>query len=365
MWLRELPPNSFPRPEIRAPQAALRENMHSFSARYAWPVRARTEHRRARILVVLMLSAGALMGCHAEPTEAPSEPKNMAWVPGADSGEAEGEAEEPEDDGSHDLMCAHDPEAPGCPWDRNAINTAPEGVWGNSNPHAHPLPDPEPPQRCPASAVLGDMVTIPAGEFVMGCDDLDSKRCGMAERKRVVMHLPEFQIDRTEVTQAAYQRCIEAGVCSEPAGGFKPTEACLNPVVNVSWKQAGQYCAWLDKRLPTEAEWEKAARGSDERLFPWGDTLPTCELANFSGCGLRTAEPVASHPAGASPYGVLDMAGNVREWVFDREESQSKQPKRGIRGGMFTDAGMHLRAARRQWGDVSVSDIGIGFRCVR
>jgi formylglycine-generating enzyme required for sulfatase activity len=177
--------------------------------------------------------------------------------------------------------------------------------------------------------------------------------------------LPAFTIDRTEVTQAAYQKCIEAKICSAPAGGFSPADACLNPVVNVSWKQAGQYCAWLDKRLPTEAEWEKAARGSDERLFPWGDDAPTCELANFEGCGLRSAEPVASHPSGASPYGVLDMAGNVREWIFDREESRSRQPKRGIRGGMFTDDGMHLRAARRQWGDVSVSDIGIGFRCVR
>jgi formylglycine-generating enzyme required for sulfatase activity len=330
--------------------------------RYAWPVRARTEQRRARVLVALILGAGALAGCHPQPVAAPVEPANLAWMPGSEPKEAE---EEPEDDGSHDIMCAHDPEAPGCPWDRNAINTAPEGVWGNSDPSTMPLPDPEPPERCPESAVLGDMIKIPAGEFVMGCDDLDSKVCGKAERTRVPMSLPAFSIDRTEVTQAAYQRCIEAKVCSAPAGGFSPTEACLNPVVNVSWKQAGQYCAWLDKRLPTEAEWEKAARGVDERLFPWGDETPTCELANFEGCGLRSAEPVASHPTGASPYGVLDMAGNVREWVFDREESQSRQPKRGIRGGMFTDAGMHLRAARRQWGDVSVSDIGIGFRCVR
>jgi formylglycine-generating enzyme required for sulfatase activity len=225
-----------------------------------------------------------------------------------------------------------------------------------------PLPM-ERPQKCPESAVMSGMITIPAGEFVMGCDSLDSKECGKAERTRVVVDLPAFSIDRTEVTQAAYQRCIEADVCTPPAGGFEPTDACTNPVANVSWEQAGKYCAWLDQRLPSESEWEKAARGTDERMFPWGNEAPTCEFANFAGCGLRESQPVASHPTGASPYGVLDMAGNVREWVFDREESRSRQPKRGIRGGMFTDQGMNLRGARRQWGDVSVSDLGIGFRC--
>ncbi|MFO7566188.1 MAG: SUMF1/EgtB/PvdO family nonheme iron enzyme [Enhygromyxa sp.] len=327
-------------------------------------MRARTPHQRARFVVALLLGAGALLGCHAKPSEAP-EPKtqpNVAWMPGQGPGEAQGD--EQEDDGSHDLMCAKDPEAPGCPWARVDASFGDEGVWGNSDPRTMPLPEREP-ERCPDETVMGQMIEIPAGEFVMGCDDLDSKICGKAERRRVIVDLPAFSIDRTEVTQAAYQRCIEAGVCSPPAGGFSPSEACTHPVVNVSWKQAGQYCAWLDKRLPSEAEWEKAARGTDGRVFPWGNEPPTCEHANFEGCGLRSAQPVGSHPAGASPYGVLDMAGNVREWVFDREEGRAKQPKRAIRGGMFTDQGMHVRAARRTWGDVSVSDIGIGFRCAR
>jgi formylglycine-generating enzyme required for sulfatase activity len=285
----------------------------------------------------------------------------MAWMPGDD---ADANEEEPEDDGSHEMLCAENPEAPGCPWDRNAINTAPEGVWGNADPSTMPLPEPEAPERCPDSAVMGDMVTIPAGEFVMGCE-VGNEFCGRGERGRKRVDLRAFEIDRTEVTQAAYQRCIEVGACTPPAGGFEPSETCTHPVVNVSWKQASQYCAWQDKRLPTEAEWEKAARGTDERIFPWGDEAPTCELANFEGCGLRSAQPVASHVAGQSPYGVQDLAGNVREWVFDREEGRSRQPKRGIRGGMFTDQGVNIRAARRQWGDVSVSDIGIGFRCAR
>jgi formylglycine-generating enzyme required for sulfatase activity len=329
---------------------------------YGLPVRARSGQDRARLIVAVLLGAGALIACHPQPSETPEPATNVAWMPGqTDDGDA---GEEPEDDGSHEIMCNHDPEAPGCPWDRNAINTAPEGVWGNSNPHTMPLPVARP-QRCPESAVMSGMISIPAGEFVMGCDSLDSKACGKAERTRVVVDLPAFSIDRTEVTQAAYARCIEADVCTPPAGGFEPTDACTHPVVNVSWEQAGQYCAWQNQRLPTEAEWEKAARGTDERMFPWGDEAPTCELANFAGCGLREAQPVASHPSGASPYGVMDLAGNVREWVFDREESRTRQPKRGIRGGMFTDQGMQLRAARRQWGDVSVSDLGIGFRCAR
>ncbi len=335
------------------------------SRRYGGLVRDRTEPVRARVLVALMLGAGVLLGCHAQPSETPepdTQPK-VAWMPGQAEDGADNQEEQ--DDGRHELMCAQNPEAPGCPWARVDAGFGDEGVWGNADPSSMPLPEPAPPERCPESAVMGQMIEIPAGEFVMGCDDLDSKVCGKAERKRVTVELPAFAIDRTEVTQAAYQRCVEAGVCTAPAGGFAPTEACTNPVANVSWEQAGKYCAWLDKRLPTEAEWEKAARGTDGRVFPWGDDAPTCELANYEGCGLRTAQPVASHPSGASPYGVLDMAGNVREWVFDREQGRAMQPKRAIRGGMFTDQGMHVRAARRAWGDVSVSDIGIGFRCAK
>ena len=330
---------------------------------YALPVRARSGQRWARLAMLAALGVGALFGCRHEP-EAPTRspgPGNLAWMPGQDGDEADTSEEDPD---SIEAICRENPELDGCPWDTDADNAGPETVYGNRDPHAMPLPVARP-VECPESAVMGDMVAVPAGAFVMGCDSPDTKLCGKLERERVEVELPAFEIDRTEVTQAAYARCIEADACTRPAGGFEPTEACTHPVVNVSWKQASQYCAWLDKRLPSEAEWEKAARGTDERLFPWGSEEPTCALANFAGCGLREAVAVGSHPTGASPYGALDMAGNVREWVFDREESRAAQPKRGIRGGMFTDQGMSLRAARRQWGDVSVSDIGIGFRCAR
>jgi|GEM_PF-1222714 len=327
---------------------------------YRLPVRIGTEQQRARAIVALLLGAGALLACHPQPSAIP-EPEPASASPRPDTN-----ADEPEDDdGSHDLMCQANPEARGCPWARVDAGFGDEGVWGNTNPQTAPLPEPPAPERCPDSAVMGQMIEIPAGEFVSGCDDLDSKVCGRAEQARVTVDLPAFTIDRTEVTQAAYARCVEAKVCTSPAASFRPTEACTHPVVGVSWQEASQYCAWINKRLPTEAEWEKAARGTDERVFPWGNDAPTCELANFQGCGLRAAQPVASHPSGASPYGVMDMAGNVREWVFDREEDRSRQPKRGIRGGMFTDQGMNIRSARRTWGDISVSDVGIGFRCAR
>lgn len=308
---------------------------------------------RASVSVLLLLAACR----HEPPTTTPS-----GELASAQTNEATPPAGD-EDDEADDLRCAEDPEARGCPWERLDESYVDEGVWGNRDPSAT-LPERAPPERCPETTVYGDLVEIPAGQFSMGCDEPDSNLCGKAERGVRTIDLPAFAIDRTEVTQAAYARCIEAGVCTPPAGGFRPNENCTHPVVNVDWEQASQYCAWQNKRLPTEAEWEKAARGPEGRRYPWGDEAPDCERTNFESCGVRV-EPVASHPSGESPYGVLDLAGNVREWVFDREEGQSKSPKRAIRGGMFSDRATNLRSARRTYGDVSVSDLGIGFRCAK
>lgn len=316
--------------------------------------------RLATLAISLGISLGLLLACHDADKPAPTRsPGDLGPMPGEPQTKTAGVV----DDGSKELECRDNPEARGCPWERLDEGYGDEGVWGNRDPSTY-APEPELPERCPASAVYGDMIEIPAGSFTMGCDERDSEVCGKAERGEQAVELPTFAIDRTEVTQAAYAGCVEAGVCSKPAGGFKPTEHCTHPVVNVDWKQASQYCAWVDKRLPSEAEWEKAARGAEGARYPWGDAEPDCELANFASCGGKL-EAVAQHPEGASPYGVLDMAGNVREWVFDREAGQSKSPKRAIRGGMFSDRGVHLRAARRTYGDVSVSDLGIGFRCAK
>jgi formylglycine-generating enzyme required for sulfatase activity len=128
--------------------------------------------------------------------------------------------------------------------------------------------------------------------------------------------VPAFAIDRTEVSQLDYDRCLDAGACTAPRQGFNPDFYPDYPVVWVTWEQASAYCAWAGKRLPTEAEWEKVARGTDGRAYPWGDSPLDCARANTHGCAGET-ELVDSHPTGASPYGVLHLLGNAGEWVAD------------------------------------------------
>jgi formylglycine-generating enzyme required for sulfatase activity len=173
------------------------------------------------------------------------------------------------------------------------------------------------------------MVYVPAGEFIMGSTDEDVDAvmgecpgCMQAsftdESPQHSVYLDAFWIDQTEVTNAQYEKCLEAGSCKEPqCWDEKDYNSPEQPVVCVTWDDAQAYAIWAGGRLPTEAEWEKAARGTDGRLYPWGNHFD-CAMANLAGCpGPFAAEPVGSYPAGASPYGALDMAGNVSEWVAD------------------------------------------------
>lgn len=180
-----------------------------------------------------------------------------------------------------------------------------------------------------------DMVTIPAGEFWMGCDPSVSPDCSPDSSPAHLVYVSAFEIDRTEVTVGAYRKCVEVGVCEWPEAQYSlmgPTwelpEADKYPMNFLSWFDAKKFCEWAGKRLPTEAEWEKAARGTDARKFPWGNATPNCCLvagALSQGCGCSCSPylvaPVGSRPAGASPYGVLDMVGNVAEWVLDAYDS--------------------------------------------
>jgi formylglycine-generating enzyme required for sulfatase activity len=197
-------------------------------------------------------------------------------------------------------------------WERNLAARAAEG----EQPFAGELIEPV-------------MIQIPAGSFKMG-SNVESDEIPTRD-----VFVDEFSIDKYEVTVAQYLECVEAGGC-EPfvlgKGAFiQPYEwdYCNygqpgkenHPMNCVNWFEADRFCRWADKRLPTEAEWEKAARGTDGRRFPWGDEQATCDHIVMDiggdGCGRESTWPVGSKPMGASPYGVMDMSGNVWEWVAD------------------------------------------------
>jgi formylglycine-generating enzyme required for sulfatase activity len=232
------------------------------------------------------------------------------------------------------------------------------------------------------------LLYVPAGEFIMGSDDGSSD-----ERPVHTVNLDAFWIDKTEVTVRMYYLCVQAGGCKTPtrtSSAFRSSSYYGNtdfdnyPVIYVEWSMAKTYCEWADRRLPTEAEWEKAARGTDGRTYPWGEDID-CSLANYwgrdGGCIGDTAE-VGSYLDGASPYGVLDMAGNVREWVNDRysdtyyQDSPSSNPSgpnsgqyRVMRGGSFRDAYVNAGyadtaiSANRNYKGLTYSNYFIGFRC--
>ena len=166
----------------------------------------------------------------------------------------------------------------------------------------------------PDGAIPPEMTQIAGGAFLRGCNSAVDTTCGSHtdETPAAMITISTFYIDSTEVTQSAYKTCIDASACTAPATGFDPASMGDYPVAAVTWQQAVDYCTFKSKRLPTEAEWEKAARGVDGRMYPWGNTDPSCTLAQYLGCPLGdTSADVVGSTAGDSPYGLKDMGGNV------------------------------------------------------
>jgi len=228
---------------------------------------------------------------------------------------------------------------------------------------------------------LGKMVNIPAGSFMMGCNEAVDSECDPDEFPYHSIDLLAFKIDETEVFQEAYKLCMDDGACLMPgtdeACHWDPDNRGRHPVVCVTWLQARAFCTWADKRLPTEAEWEKAARGEDGLVYPWGNTAPDCTLANFEDCNADNLE-VGSIAGGASPYGALDMAGNVWEWVNDYydenyyPDSPAENPQgpasgtnRVMRGGGFGYAPNYMRTSNRGGNEEDMYRTPLGFRCAK
>ena len=236
------------------------------------------------------------------------------------------------------------------------------------------------------------MIEIPAGKVWIGCDETNNAgfSCLGDELPLHQVFLDTFLIDKFEVTNAQYALCVTDGVCAEPYYQRSETRQDYYsdpayadfPRVAVSWFEARDYCEWAGGRLPTEAEWVRAARGDDRRVYPWGNENPDCDKANTldENTGklcVGDTTPVGSYPEGASPFGVMDLAGNVWEWTADwyhedyysiSPESNPQGPEQGgtrvVHGGGFDYGWKLTRIAYTTDHNPGEHKIGFGFRCV-
>ncbi len=255
---------------------------------------------------------------------------------------------------------------------------APESE-GDENEHPTPTPAVKPPPFQRQPAVLKDgMLHIPGGRFTMGTSD---KNAPANERPARTVAVPAFWIDRTEVTVGAYRACVDRGACarpprSSPACTFDLGDPQL-PVSCIPWSAANAYCLAIGKRLPREVEWENAARGTTPIKYPWGGG-PGCGVAAMlagettnRSCSGKHPSKVGGHVAGASPYGVQDMTGNVEEWVADwySDSVSELSPRAGashvLRGGGWLTAPSLAKTTTRNWGSVREAGPNVGFRCAK
>lgn len=258
-----------------------------------------------------------------------------------------------------------------------------------------PIPPPLPTEITDAKGVT--MRLVPAGKFTMGSDADDA----LAECQKYrsdcqrdwftdeepphEVYLGVFYMDKYEVTNALYKACVDVGVCAPPYNASSSTRSSYYgnsqyddyPVIYVNWNMAKTYCEWRGARLPTEAQWEKAARSTDGRTYPWGEGID-CDKANYNFRCVGDTTKVGSYESGKSPYGIYDLAGNVWEWVNDwydenyYQSSPASNPLgpesgtyRALRGGSWYVSDSYVRASYRTWFDPTLTFDRIGFRCAR
>lgn len=234
-----------------------------------------------------------------------------------------------------------------------------------------------------------NLADVPGGAFEMGCG-ASATECDPDNPGHMVTVSP-FRIEITEVTVAAYESCVAEGACTPNDDSIPGCNAGMavaeHPINCVTWQQAVDYCTWKGRRLPTEAEWEFAARGTGNFVYPWGDAAASCTHAHMAsavgdmgdyGCMTGTTATVGSYPNGAGPYGMVDMAGNVEEWIADYydsgyyDESPATDPQgpaegfdRGHRGGDLLEASpANLRTFERRKANPDFAVPERGFRCV-
>jgi len=241
----------------------------------------------------------------------------------------------------------------------------------------------------------GEMVEVPAGTFQMGCNSAVDTECKPHESPYHAVTLSAYKIGKYEVTVGEYQKCVDDGACnnngaeehyishvdSEDRCNFGMSDRTDHPINCVTWFGAKAFCEWAGGRLPTEAEWEKAARGTDGRKYPWGNEERSCDYAMISACGVEATIAVGSKEAGVSPYGAYDMVGNVWEWVEDWYSesyygtSPAKDPTgpeagtyRVLRGGSWAaDDPSDARVSSRFYYDFDgyYNKPSYGFRCAK
>ncbi len=271
--------------------------------------------------------------------------------------------------------------------------TTPPQASATPTPTPTPTPNPAPTGGTTRTRAVDGavMVYVPAGEFIMGSADSDSQ-AGSDEKPQHRVNLAGYWIDRTEVTNAQYRKFVDAGgynqkqywteagwawkqqnnVTAPGCWGDSNLNQAQQPVVCVSWYEATAYARWAGGRLPTEAEWEKAARGTDGRIYPWGNEAPDCQRANYYGC-VGGLAPVGSYANGLSPYGAYDLAGNVWEWVSskygsypyrsdDGREDQSSTDGCVLRGGSWGNEARNVRSADRLRSGPGSRFNDVGFR---